>query len=433
MKRLPIYSEPIRWFAKQLMEAQTPDDVIDSWLRVSEQFWGYNAICVLPNFETDKYVDDVLRQLSIESNFIAPYFYLSKLYFIDNAKIHQMMSKHTEVRSRIDFSITMDSNFASYIDRFINEVDLDTVSKDVEDIIDILLRNDYHYDYGFYLIENLKQINGDILDTSIILENEKDIERTLFSLELFKSIDTAKYRKVNEIYYSITKRRAARNAREILSQFYHRREGREYLNYYYDFHKQIYLVLLIMVKVDFSSRRSQTKKFHEFFDECMKKIGVFMDREFRIVWEYFNPHNRLRIFRKVQRGIKLEKLLKELENIAWDLLAPRVIEANIPTRGSGDFYIPYFLTMDKGLLEILKLYSVKGVIYGDTMSDFTVLPTVSADDFMRDTGIVNLEERFLLSKEDRMVLYNSLWETIDDVISSIEDEIEMLVRINTSQ
>jgi hypothetical protein len=51
-----------------------------------------------------------------------------------------------------------------------------------------------------------------------------------------------------------------------------------------------------------------------------------------------------------------------LDGIAWDMTAPRILELMLANVDVANFYLPFFVTFDKKLREVLSKYGVKAVV-----------------------------------------------------------------------
>lgn len=127
----------------------------------------------------------------------------------------------------------------------------------------------------------------------------------------------------------------------------------------------IKIILLIAIKIQFSSKKGYQHKFDELIDFMNNDIGIFYDRESRIILEYFKNPN-LKIFEKIRLSINDRQTFdNKVENIAWDLLVPRFME-NLMISGSKrtKFFVPFFVSNDTALNEILEVYKIKAFYFG---------------------------------------------------------------------
>jgi hypothetical protein len=108
----------------------------------------------------------------------------------------------------------------------------------------------------------------------------------------------------------------------------------------------------------------------EYFKYVNKVVGAYFDREAIIAHKYFNDRKSLAILEKIKKGSSKVGLLKKLDNIAWDMAAPRFMEKLILAGGEGRYFIPMFLTFDAGLRELLGHYELPSVFRLPSQSNY---------------------------------------------------------------
>lgn len=311
--------------------------------------------------DLDRNIDpnNINSSINKYTKYMASYFPSSKLYFF-NKNIVVNMLKGGDVPVAIDYTVMFDSNFASYIHKFINNVPLNGVSNDFYSIIDDILKEQWNFDYTFYLLENYKTLIG--------IDNFKDSAQYLSilanvkSLELFKNVDSDHYKKTRKIEFLISEEEAELSATELCELYYLSEESEIFLNHYYQTKQFILLTLIGIVRIKFEDNKSAHNKMLSYFDFVSKNIGLNLERETLLAYEYFRNSTNLYILRKINRDTKKDKIFEMLDNISWDFMIPRVMESNMTYMGEGDFLLPYFLSFDDGLIKLLKMIEPKGVM-----------------------------------------------------------------------
>ncbi|MBW9234370.1 hypothetical protein JQK62_19305, partial [Leptospira santarosai] len=97
-----------------------------------------------------------------------PYFNSDNIFFLDT-EIVRAMSNNSRVQIPYDYSIMLDTNYTSYIVTFLKKFNASNFSESsIYKTLDVLLKNDFNYDYTFYLIENYKNLfsSGEVTFTS---------------------------------------------------------------------------------------------------------------------------------------------------------------------------------------------------------------------------------------------------------------------------
>ncbi len=157
-------------------------------------------------------------------------------------------------------------------------------------------------------------------------------------------------------------------------------------------------------------------------------IGIYFQREMVVAHKYFiNPQN-VQLINKVNKRMTKENLLKSIENFAWDFASPRIMEFFLKMRGEGRYFIPFFLSNDKNLRDLLKMFKVKGVIFDNDnvrltpilSSDFLYYfqknePDLDINMFFNNEAIKRREETYISNKENNF--------------SCIEEEFSKLVSV----
>lgn len=378
-----IYNDMMRGFAYDLSMANNPEDVLLGWKKIINNFKGYKAIVVLDEYKELLLSKDIIKIIQDKESGFTPYFDSHKLYFVDNDSMGKMIQNYT-VNIGIDYSIMFDTNFASYIDNFVRTGNPGVNLNYVYNAIDMLIKNDYKYDYNIYLMENIKIIDSYFDKNNYEVEVTEEMFRNIVSIELFKSIKSDVYRNTGKIEYSISYAKAKLQATEVINGLYRSSESKEYFRIVIDFQKQMLLNLIGMVKIQFSSNEGPRKKMEAFFKFIETTSGIYTDREARVAYEYFEKKNALKIFAKINKRLEPDKLFDLLDNIAWDFTIPRYMELFMMTCGEGDFLIPILLSVDKGLRSMLDIYSVKGFIFGKENIEFFPIPKKSTYDYFKE-------------------------------------------------
>ncbi|RRJ66068.1 hypothetical protein EHV15_26495 [Paenibacillus oralis] len=319
----------------------------------------FKIITVAKDLDRNIDPNNINTAINKHSRYIVPYFPSSKLYFFSENIVTSMLNGG-DVPIAIDYTVMFDSNFTTYVHKFINNIPLVGVSNDFYVLIDEILKKQWNFDYSFYLLENYKTLIGDknIKESkqySAILANVK-------SLELFKNVDSNYYKKTGKIKFLISNEIAERSATEHCESYYFSEEIKIILNQYYITKQFILLTLIAIVRIKFEDNRSADNKMISYFDFVSEHVGLNLERETLLAYEYFKNSSNLYILRRISRKTKKEEIFEILDNISWDFMIPRVMESNMSYMGEGDFLIPYFLSFDDGLIKLLKMLEPKGVV-----------------------------------------------------------------------
>ena len=139
---------------EMLRNAKIPLDVIYAWDIMGDLRKGNILIVGLENDDKESVYPKGLKEILEGDNGFVTYFNTEKLFFLDDELLSEMEQyEHRNVTFPIDYSIMLDTNFASYIQKFVKGK-WSSLNNDILRSIDSLLRYDFRYDYNYYLIEN---------------------------------------------------------------------------------------------------------------------------------------------------------------------------------------------------------------------------------------------------------------------------------------
>lgn len=413
-----------------LAKSDNPSDVYSAWESLGNESQNFKAIIALNNYDKNLFPGNLKNLVSSNDTDFVSYFQSEKLYFIDDELIKEMIVKKPKnVNFPVDYSITFDTNYASYIHHFVENTNSPNMNNSVFLTIHTLLQGNFHFDYVFYLIENYKNVvlndGGDFCSNN---KNHLHLYRNLVNLELFKSIDNKKYSTTNEIVYQISEYEAFQNVDSLIYYYYKSTEGKEMLDYFVLAHKQMVLFLIGVLKIHFGSNVNAKKKLIKLFSFMNEVVGVYLDREMIVAYKYFKKSTDLKIFNKIHKGGDQSKLFKKIENIAWDFIAPRVMENFISVSGEGRYFIPFFLSHDHGIRELLRLYSVKGVIIDNRNLKPISFTEITNVDYW-ESEKCNIDFDYFFSSECKRDRKSRFKNNIKTRYSIIEEEFKQLVDV----
>ncbi len=284
-----INSEEFKNIIVNLINATSPADLLVGSFKNFISDNRFRAIISLNDYHKEVDPNKMSLLVGKYSMYLTSFFLTSKLYFLDRETLIKM-HKGGEVKIGIDFSVMFDSNFASYIYNFVNNIELKDVTNDFYVIVDEIIKDKWNFDYLFYIYENYKNIRH--------LKNIEEskayqcIIENLTALELFKSIDENEYIKSGKVKYLITKEKARDKAKEILISTYSDEIYRKFLDMLYHTKQMILLTLIGMIRIRFENKSNYQNKMIQYFNFVSENIGINLERETFVAYEYFrNPNN----------------------------------------------------------------------------------------------------------------------------------------------
>ena len=367
-----------------LSKAETPTEAVLAWTALQHQHPNLAAMVSLSDYKK-QVVPTSISKYTRSKGYLIPYFSNENIYFLDDELLEGMFSSD-EFKFGIDYSLMFDTNIATYINKLVRGESLGNIHSKLIPLIDDILHDDLNFDHLFYMTENVKEIIKQIeCSTSTKLTFWKTLDKkfrnNLVSLQVFRSIDTKEYRRTSNPKLRVTYRQAVRNAIDFSYDFYASDVGKDHILNFVLVQRMILLQIIGIVKIQLSSGKHAKAKMKEYFKYVHEVVGAYFDREAIIAHKYFQDRNNVKVLEKIKKGVSRAGLLKRLDNIAWDMAAPRFMEKLITHVGEGRYFIPMFLTFDSNLKELLSHYPVKGVIFNKEQGSFAPIPAINTREY----------------------------------------------------
>ncbi|WP_226530836.1 hypothetical protein [Metabacillus niabensis] len=416
-------------FLYNFIRAKEPLEIIMQWEIYNDITKDYKLIATSEKYHKDIVYPEGLGSILNQKNtdFVS-YFMSEKIFFLDNS-ILQMMLQNSNVHIPYDYSIMLDTNYTSYIETFLKKFNASEFTEgSIYKTLDSLLRNNFNYDYTFYLLENYKNLfsSGKEMFT---ISNQKHLAvyENLYHLELFKSINQQSYINGNEIEFMISENEAKQRTDELINIFF-KTNNKDKLKVFIDMHQNITLLLIGIWQIQFSSKASAKNKMKMVFEFVINKVGIYYERELITAFKYFENTQSVGMLNKINKGGNQEGLLERIENIAWDFLVPRVMEFQININKEKSFFIPLFLSHDKKLKELIRLFKIKGVLLNKENKEYIPISDLNTTQFFEERGLLDSLER-LKSEEVMAKRARVREENIDTNFEIINTEIEKLTQL----
>lgn len=401
-----LNQEDVRKCMYMLSEADDPAQAVLAWHSLKRMHPHLSAIISLSNYDKAVMPSWLNKYSAKPNDFMVPYFSTEKIYFLDDQLVYDTFSLGEEFKFPVDYTLMFDTNIATYVGKLVRGEALGNVQSRIVSLIDSILYDGLNFDFLFYMVENVKsvlpQIEQNVTSKIRFWKSlEKGFRRNLVGLQVFSSIDCKEYRRTLNPRPQLTYWQAARQAIDFTYDFYVSELGKGHILDFVRIQKMILLQLIGMVKIQLSSAKGARYKIGEYFKFIQGVIGVYSDREAIIAHKYFNDRNAIAMLEKIKKGCGKMALLKRLDNIAWDMAAPRFMEKLIVAGGEGRYFIPMFLTFDSGLRELLGHYPVKGVVFNKQTGVFAPIPAINTREYFINNGCQD-EIDFLCSDSARL-------------------------------
>lgn len=385
-----INSQEVQNCAYMLSKARSPRDALVAWAVLQNKHRNLSAMVVLDAYEKSFIPISIKKYTEKPNDYLVPYFSSEELYFLDDELISGMVALG-EFKFNIDYTLMFDTNIATYVNKLVRGESLGNVQEKVASLIDDVLRDGLNFDHLFYMVENVKNVlsqieRGETSKLKFWKSLNQKFRKNMVSLQLFRSIDSEEYKLTSVPIPKFSYYEAARNAIQFSYDFYAADTGKKQILNFVLVQRMILLQIIGMVKIQLASGKNSKFKMGEYFKYVNDVVGVYFDREAILAHKYFDDRSALKIFEKIKKGDGKIRLLKRLENIAWDIAAPRFMEKLIVSVGEGRYFIPMFLTFDSGLREMLNVYPVKGVIFDKINGSVIPLPKIITKEYFEQHG-----------------------------------------------
>lgn len=344
----------------ELQAATASKDYLDIW-RNHKLFLESNDAEII--FTQDDFENPSLPSINMfenDANRFKSLFQNNNFVFL-NAKIFNQMDEHSKSMFHIDYTVSFDTQFASFIQKYFTGKRFPQ-EQEFEEILYKLIDNDVNSDYIPYVFENLAKgvsVEG-------VKENVKEIVRffhldksTSYLLKNMKISDPEKY---ESNYHDIISNTIDLVDHTTFEHFKHQQEV-------------MYLLLMKIVLVN-KEKKSPKQKLTEFVDFMHHFLYTIFDREMTVAECFYDNPNECKFFNGV-RNIN-EKTLQRLQNMAWDFALVRLLESTFSIRPNtrSDFFLSYFLTFDEGLSQVIDTYPLKAIFILNSTQTLQVISNI---------------------------------------------------------
>jgi hypothetical protein len=388
-----------------LSRASTPSEAIGAWLVLQNQYPSLAAVINLDTHEENNLPPVLKKYHDTRKSHIVPYIAGSNLYFLGDDIIKRTLAEQ-DYQFGIDHSLMFDTNIATYIDKLVRKQPLGNVQAEFTSAVSEILRDNLNFDHLFYMVENIKNVhhqieNDDLTKIDFWRSLNKAFRRNLVSLQLFQSIDTQNLNQNFEPRPTFTYIEAVRKAVEFAFDFYISEVGREQMQNFVLLQRVLLLHVIGILRIQLSSARSAKNKMADYFQFVQFTIGAYLDREAIVAHHFFLDEKNVPMLEKIKRGTNKKRLLKRLDNIAWDMASPRFMERLISNFGNRNYFLPILFTFDANLKKLLTIYPIKGVIFNRRTGAFHPLPKINTREYFEEHGCVEFIDQ-LYSDEFRL-------------------------------
>jgi len=259
----------------------------------------------------------------------------------------------------IDYSLGFDSNFAEKLRAFIHGENIEQADRDaVNGILMLKAKNkNVQFDVMPFLIENMRLVRDNP-------SNRRPLE-TLTAFRMLDSLDWESFRKNSDSIVFCRQRDILEDeCRLWYSDFLSK------LNSENDILKierqclSIQALLLRFARLTSEHKmQDKNKILHELLRFCIFKIGFVPRTELHMIWNGMSTKDGLPFFGPITG--KSHKILSKIRSMSWDMTIMRNVEKNFTMRKECDFFVPYFVSLDKRLRDLIRFGLVKKILIDD--------------------------------------------------------------------
>ena len=271
-----------------------------------------------------------------KNHFVVPLADYDKMYF------HHHDESHGEIELKILKTAYLDVNIIEQINKYIKGQKIQEV-KEFEECMNYLADN-FSLDVTPSFIERISNsYREDLLIESVqsYYKFKKSKSLSLETKNIYLNEEDNKY--INDM---VSMTGVYSNDATLLKQ--------------YNF---IYCMILKAYIIRNNKKLSKEEKIKEFLQYCNEELCIFAVEECYALCYYLYYGNSNQIFAKLGRS--KERILKTIENIAWDFINNRLAEQRGIFFEDNIILLPYIVTLDKGMKDYIKLNNRKFITYTD--------------------------------------------------------------------
>lgn len=354
------YDFDVKLLLQELNSSKNINDLTEKWVK----FW--------PIFKNSRYMfsfDNVASNVPplmsrtnfADKAFLRSIFKEGFLYFLDN-DIIEGYAKNIDSKIHLDYSISFDTNFSSYINSYIRGRDLSGNTRAFEEALDFIVRNDVNYDYTFYMLENHENFK-DKKKAQISIDN-------LRSLHKLMTLDLKHYNQYGGIKSRLSEDQIDKEVNKKIKYTYKSKSGKSGLAHYVKINNAIYCILLKTCYLQFFDKeaRSKEQKSIKLIDFMHSTLFTIFERELLFGLYFINEQNKYAFFNKLRPNSK--NLLNNIRNLSWDLTLLRILEYQASNTSKLKYYFPCFLTFDRALADLSDVHPAKSYFLDPEIGDY---------------------------------------------------------------
>jgi hypothetical protein len=272
--------------------------------------------------------------------------------FLESRRIGLIQKIGSSKPFRYTFTISFDTNYASYLNSYRSGVNLGANAAAFQSSLQYIYDYRNKLDCQCYLFENY-----DKLDSPEVFD-------TISAYYAFRFSDAAAFKANGEIAPTIIDAEIDERVHKALEIA----KGSDFRTLYERArHNYLTAALCIykMAEIGFDTRNSPKNQLRRFLTYLHEELAFIPLREMFLAYSFFAVRPRPPFFNPVQTNST--SLFKRLNAMSWDIAHLRTIldlsAVNSRNAGEGAFLIPYLLTFDQAFAALTPLIQAKALIY----------------------------------------------------------------------
>jgi len=109
--------------------------------------------------------------------------------------------------------------------------------------------------------------------------------------------------------------------------------------------------------------RDKNEILHELLHFSIQELGYIPRTELHLIWNGMSAKNELPFFGPIMG--KSSKMLIQIRGMAWDMTLLRNMERSATTGNKDNFFVPYFVSLDRRLRELIRLAPIRLMLIDD--------------------------------------------------------------------
>ncbi|WJD61547.1 hypothetical protein [Pseudomonas kurunegalensis] len=290
---------------------------------------------------------------------IIPIFLGPKAFFISGMTAAQGVLQNGRSCVTLDYSLSFDSNFAEKLKLLVNRTTAGENSEllDVESVLMLKAHNErVQFDLLPFLYENVRLSRANSSNTRPV--------DTLVAFRVLDYVDWQEFRssrvlRVDGMTLEALKAKLRPAAEELIGKLQHsedfiRHEATALAT------EALLLRLAALWKVP---NRDIKKIFGQLLDFCIVELGFTPLTDLSLIWSAISPKQTAAFLGPIL-GCP-STMLEKVSGMAWDIAHLRLLERLATQRAHGDFYVPFFVSLDARWRDLLRQNPIRFMLFDD--------------------------------------------------------------------